>query len=169
MLLNTVSAALWFLSWAAQPASGSVSDGGLNEPASRPSNSPRRNPGERAPDDPAVANEISKMLETQAADWNRGDLEAFCSAYAENAMFLSASGVATGRQAVLAHYKKRYPDKKHMGALSFELISTRLRPNFASVAARWKLTYPDKQKTGLTLLVLEREGPSWKIIQDASM
>ncbi len=171
MLLNIISALLWLLGSAAQPAAlPGVADGGPSgEPARRSSNSPGRSPGERAPDDPAVAKEIAKMLETQAADWNRGDLEAFCSIYADDAIFLSTSGVTRGRQAVLARYKQRYPDKKSMGALSFEVLSTRLRPHFASVAARWKLAYPDKEMTGFTLLVLERDGQAWKIIQDASI
>jgi len=110
------------------------------------------------------------LLEGQAADWNRGDLAAFCSAYADDAVFLSTSGVTSGREAVLTRYRKRYPDRQSMGNLSLEVISTRLRPRFASVAARWKLTYSNqKEVTGLTLLVLEREGQAWKIVQDASM
>jgi hypothetical protein len=42
-----------------------------------------------------------------------------------------------------------------------------------SVAARWRLAYPDqpekKTAEGLTLLVLRRHGDSWEIVQDASM
>ena len=42
-----------------------------------------------------------------------------------------------------------------------------------SVAARWRLAYPDqpdkKTAEGLTLLVLRPRGDSWEIVQDASM
>ena len=42
-----------------------------------------------------------------------------------------------------------------------------------SVAARWRLAYPDqpdkKTAEGLTLLVLRRHGDAWEIVQDASM
>jgi hypothetical protein len=42
-----------------------------------------------------------------------------------------------------------------------------------SVAARWTLAYPAgaerETKSGMTLLVLHREGGAWKIVQDASM
>ncbi len=39
-----------------------------------------------------------------------------------------------------------------------------------SVAARWRLSYPDREDaSGLTLLVLHRQGDRWFIVQDASM
>ncbi len=173
MFLNAIASVIWLLSWLTTSGTGllRLADGGLNEePARRSTNATGRSLGDRPPDDPQVAQEISKLLDAQAADWNRGDLAAFCSAYTDNAVFLSTSGVTTGREAVLARYKKRYPDRQSMGSLSFEVISTRLRPRFASVAARWKLVYSNqKEATGLTLLVLEREGQAWKIVQDASM
>ena len=38
-----------------------------------------------------------------------------------------------------------------------------------AVAARWTLRYPEKEPaTGLTLLVLRRDGQAWHIVQDAS-
>ena len=42
--------------------------------------------------------EIAALLETQAAAWNRGDLEAFCAVYAEQASFASPSGLTRGRE-----------------------------------------------------------------------
>jgi uncharacterized protein (TIGR02246 family) len=120
------------------------------------------------------------VLQTQSEAWNRGDLAAFTSVYADDATFLSTSGLTRGRQEVLARYRRRYPDAKAMGKLSLEVIETRAVPPEGpgpvlglSLAARWKLSYPDqpdhKAAEGLTLLVLRRAHASWEIVQDASM
>jgi len=131
---------------------------------------------------------VEALLKTQSDAWNRGDLDAFTSVYAEDASFLSPTGLTHGRQQVLERYRKRYPDRNAMGTLSLEVIEARplqgveftalgdARPSRVhglSVAARWKLAYPDqpgkKTAEGLTLLVLRRYGDSWEIVQDASM
>jgi hypothetical protein len=134
---------------------------------------------------------VEKLLREQAASWNRGDLDAFTSVYAEDATFLAPSGVTHGRQAVLDRYRKRYPDRAAMGALSFEVLEVRLaagtegsilgdaRPSHVhgvSVAARWTLDFPGKASaSGLTLLVLRPRhagsagAGTWEIVQDASM
>ena len=122
--------------------------------------------------------QVEAVLRTQSEAWNRGDLEAFTAVYAEDATFLSPSGITHGRGEVLARYRKRYPDAKAMGVLNLEVIEMRAVPAegpaiSASVAARWKLSYPGqadrKTAEGLTLLVLRRAHGSWEIVQDASM
>ena len=61
--------------------------------------------------------EVLSLIQAQAAAWNRGDLEAFCGVYADDAVFVSPTGVTKGRAEVLARYRKRYPDQKAMGQL----------------------------------------------------
>ncbi|HEX3554496.1 MAG TPA: polysaccharide deacetylase family protein [Thermoanaerobaculia bacterium] len=131
---------------------------------------------------------VEALLRTQSEAWNRGDLEAFTAVYAEDASFLSPTGLTQGRQQVLERYRRRYPDRKAMGTLSLEVLETRpaqgievtplddarpSRVHAVSVAARSQLAYPDqpekKTAEGLTLLVLRRHGNSWEIVQDASM
>jgi uncharacterized protein (TIGR02246 family) len=125
---------------------------------------------------------VRALLATQSAAWNRGDLEAFTAVYAEDASFLSPTGLTHGRDQVLARYKKRYPDQKAMGTLSLDVVETRplvggegppCEVPGASVAARWKLVYPGqpgkKTAEGLTLLVLRHRGATWEIVEDASM
>jgi ketosteroid isomerase-like protein len=131
---------------------------------------------------------VAALLKTQADAWNRGDLEAFTSVYAEDASFLSPNGLTQGRQQVLERYRRRYPDQKAMGTLTLEILEARpaqgveltalgdARPSRVhglSVAARWRLAYPGqpdrKTAEGMTLLVLRRQGDSWEIVQDASM
>jgi len=121
---------------------------------------------------------VEAVLQAQLEAWNRGDLSAFTSVYADDATFLSPSGITHGRSEVLARYRKRYPDAKAMGTLTLEVLEVRPVPaegqtQSASVAARWKLSYPGqpdrKPAEGLTLLVLRRAHGSWEIVQDASM
>lgn len=121
--------------------------------------------------DEEIRKAVAAVLEKQVHAWNRGDLEAFVSVYAEDAAFVSPTGLTRGRQAVLDRYRKRYPDKAAMGTLSLEVLETRLADiHGASVVARWSLTYPDKPAaSGLTLLVLRPRGDAWVIVQDASM
>jgi ketosteroid isomerase-like protein len=93
------------------------------------------------------------------------------SAYVEDAVFVSPTGLTRGRPAVLERYRKRYPDQAAMGRLSLDIVETRLTgADGASVVARWSLAYPDKPTaSGLTLLVLHARGGEWLIVQDASM
>jgi uncharacterized protein (TIGR02246 family) len=129
--------------------------------------------------------DIARTIAAQVEAWNRGDLPAFTSVYADDAVFLSPSGMVHGRQAVLDRYTTRYPDKAAMGTLRLDLDEIRPlwgmeitpgqdavpgRIHTASAAGRWTLSYPDKEPaTGRTLLVLSRAGNRWTIVQDASM
>jgi hypothetical protein len=129
--------------------------------------------------------EVRKLIETQMEAWNRGDLDAFTAFYAEDAAFLAPTGLTRGRNEVLERYRKRYPDRKAMGKLRLEPIEMRpavgteftlvggakpSRVHGVSVAARWELSYPDKEPaSGLTLIVFRRNRDGWEIIQDASM
>ena len=120
---------------------------------------------------PPPRDELSALLHVQAAAWNRGDLDAFCSVYANDATFLSPSGLTRGRQAVFDRYRKKYVDKAGMGTLTLEIEEVRAASaTNASVVARWTLTWPDKPKAeGLTLVVLWKTQDGWRIVQDASM
>jgi uncharacterized protein (TIGR02246 family) len=115
---------------------------------------------------------LTALLDTQAAAWNRGDLEAFCSVYADDATFVTPKGLTQGRSVILERYRKSYPDRAAMGTLSFEIVEVRAGPSggASSMVARWTLAYPGKEaKSGLTLLMFHRIGSAWRIVQDASM
>ncbi len=110
------------------------------------------------------------VLQTQVAAWNRGDLDAFCVVYAEDAAFVSPKGVTRGRAEVLARYKKRYPDAKAMGKLTLTPVDVQDGGDTVSVAARWELAYDDRPTaSGHTVVVLRRLGGLWRIVHDASM
>jgi peptidoglycan-N-acetylglucosamine deacetylase len=128
---------------------------------------------------------IEALLAQQAADWSKGDLAAFCAVYEEDAVFVSPKGVARGRRELLERYRKSYPDARAMGTLKLEVQD--MRPlwgpevtalgdatpgavHAATVVARWTLVregQPDT--TGLTALVLQRAGATWRIVQDTSL
>jgi uncharacterized protein (TIGR02246 family) len=116
-----------------------------------------------------IARELGVLLETQAAAWSRGDLDAFASVYAEDALFLSPSGTTRGRAELVERYRGRYPDAAAMGRLTLEVLEARAGSDTAGVAARWTLSYSDRpEATGLTLLVFRRTAEGWQIVQDAS-
>lgn len=114
--------------------------------------------------------EVLALLDRQAAAWSRGDLDAFCSVYADDAVFVSPSGVTRGRAEVLARYKKRYATPAAMGKLTLEPLDVRETPDAVSIAAKWTLAYPDKPAaSGHTVIVFKRWLGRWQIVHDASM
>lgn len=123
--------------------------------------------------------QVKDLLLTQASAWNHGDLPGFCSAYAEDALFLSPSGVTRGRAEILARYQKRYGNAPEtMGSLTLEVLEVRGQGTAASVAMRWRLLWDPAQKkepaSGLSLVTLYKAQDdsgklTWRIHQDASM
>lgn len=128
---------------------------------------------------------VEALLREQAGAWTRGDLAAFCAPYADDARFLSAGELVRGREAILARYRKRYPDASAMGALTFGDVEIRelwgpevsalgdAEPgnvHAVTVVARWSLERAGRgPAAGATMLVLRREGGKWRIVEDASM
>jgi uncharacterized protein (TIGR02246 family) len=125
----------------------------------------------------AAAADVRALLARQAEAWNQGDMDAFCSVYAEDAVFASPSGFTRGRAAVLERYRKRYATKEAMGTLSLEVVDVRTSWSMAapadirsvSVVARWKIEDTATPASGLTLLVFRRDHGGWAIVQDASL
>lgn len=113
--------------------------------------------------------DIKALLQTQAKAWNQGDLEGFCSLYAEDAAFVSPSGVNHGRAQILARYKKKYDTPEKRGKLSFEFIEVRTKGDSASIMLRWMITKVDSNAAGYSLVVLHKTDAGWRIVQDASM
>jgi peptidoglycan-N-acetylglucosamine deacetylase len=139
----------------------------------------------RADRDETQAREaMASVLNAQAAAWNRGDMESFCAVYAEDAVLVSPNDTSRGQKEILARYNKKYPDEAARGNLKFEPLEMRLfwgrelnpmgdtvpsRIHGGSVLARWTLSYPGRAPaSGRTLIVLQRTGKSWRIVQDAS-
>jgi ketosteroid isomerase-like protein len=114
---------------------------------------------------------ITQLLKKQQADWNKGDVDAFMSAYwkSSHLTFVGASGLQRGYDAVYARYKKSYPDGATMGHLDFSELEFHFTGNDGVlVIGHWHLTR-DKEKGdigGLFSLVWQRFPEGWRIIHD---
>lgn len=138
-----------------------------------------REPG---PDVAAVKDIVERDLRDSAAAWNRGDLDTFVSSYAEDAVFVSPSGITRGRDAVLARYRKKYGEAPEtMGELTLEVIDLRPASNpdgnvvGMAVVGHWQVRWadrepPDDVAEGHTVLVYRPSADGrWRIVHDASM
>lgn len=126
---------------------------------------PAQTSGEHATDREA----IGAVLRAQQSAWNRGDVDAFLEGYwhSPELTFSGSSGVARGWDAVLARYKKSYPDRAAMGQLNFSDPESRfLGPNAALVLGKWHLQREKDELGGVFTLVWQRFPEGWKIIHD---
>ncbi len=113
---------------------------------------------------------IRKGMEASAAGWNAGDLARFMDIYAEDAVFVTPKGLLRGKPAIADKYRSSFRSVGNArGRLSFAFLEMRgLDPAHAILFARWTLTGPSTSETGMTTLVFERRGATWKIISDHS-
>jgi ketosteroid isomerase-like protein len=112
---------------------------------------------------------LRALLTSQAADWNRGDIDAFMRGYwnSPDTTFAGASGVSRGWQTVLDHYHKNYPDRAAMGHLDFsEIEVTPLGNDAALILGRWHLSRDAGPVGGIFTLVARRFPEGWRIIHD---
>lgn len=112
---------------------------------------------------------ISKILKEQQSAWNRGEVDAFLEGYwhSPELTFSGSGGIARGWDAVLARYKKSYPDRAAMGQLDFSELDFRfLGPDAALVLGRWHLVREKGAIGGVFSLVWQRFPEGWRIIHD---
>src|SRR5229473_5991324 len=112
---------------------------------------------------------IRLILNTQQAEWNRGDVDAFLVGYWQSPelTFSGSSGVSRGWDGVLARYRKNYPDRAAMGQLEFSGLEFRfLGPDAALVLGRWHLTRAQGDVGGVFSLVWQRFPEGWRIVHD---
>lgn len=122
----------------------------------------------------AAAADVTAQMWAQREAWNRGDIAGFCAPYADDCIFLSPSGVTRGRQVVQDNYTRKYGSAPQtMGRLDFEILDTRSTPDSVTLAMRWSLTWADRSahppRAGTTLIVWQRQGGRFRLVQDASM
>jgi ketosteroid isomerase-like protein len=114
---------------------------------------------------------ILAMLNKQAVDWNRGDLEAFATGYknSPDIMFMGQT-IRRGYEQMLAGYRKSFPTHEAMGTLTFSSLEVQpLDEHFATVTGRFHLERTAAgggDAGGYYLLVVERTSSGWKIIRD---
>lgn len=114
---------------------------------------------------------IQDILETQATQWNLGNIPAFMETYvkSDKLRFSSGGTVQRGWETTLQRYLTRYPNKEAMGRLEFEDLEIKaLSETWAEVHGRYRL-YRDgdyENATGLFTLLMENTPDGWKILHD---
>ena len=114
---------------------------------------------------------IFKLLDTQTAAWNKGDLQGFMKGYWENdsLRFIGKSGITYGWNNTLANYKRGYPDTAAMGKLQFTiLVVKKLSSRYYEVVGKWYLKRSIGDANGHYTLLLRKIKGSWVIVSDHS-
>jgi ketosteroid isomerase-like protein len=121
------------------------------------------------PPNPAEA--IFAVLNHSAADWNRGDLDAFASSYknSPDILFIGRK-TSHGYAQMLATYKAAYPTPEKRGTLTFTQLEVQpLDLHFATATGHFHLERTPAgggNADGYFLLVLENTPSGWKIVRD---
>jgi ketosteroid isomerase-like protein len=114
---------------------------------------------------------IRNILSTQAASWNRGDIEGFMQTYwkSDSLTFIGKNGVKKGWQETLNNYKKSYPDAAAMGQLSFDILKVKkLSSKYCYVIGKWMLKRTIGDLSGHFDLLLQKINGRWVIVSDHS-
>ncbi len=113
---------------------------------------------------------IQRVLDDQAAAWNKGDLPGFMKGYLESddLSFFSGNANTKGWKATLERYQKKYQgDGKEMGKLTFDELSIEMLGNdHALVRGRFRLQLKSDNPTGIFTLVMRKTPAGWRIIHD---
>lgn len=115
-----------------------------------------------------IRSEVRALLQRQVDAWNQGDVDGFMAGYWNdpNLTFLSDANVITGWAPTRDRYRRRYPDRRAMGRLTFSDLHIRpLSPRAALTWGRWRLERADAIG-GLFTLILEKHGDGWVIVHD---
>lgn len=114
------------------------------------------------------ADAIRKVMDDQAAAWNRGDIEAFMQGYwkSDKLTFVS-SQVTRGWQQTLDRYKKSYDSREKMGTLTFsDLEITVLSKDAAVVLGSWSLQREKDKPGGKFTLIFRKFKDGWRVVHD---
>lgn len=123
-------------------------------------------------DGASVERDVRDLLDSQAAAWNRGDLELFLDLgywRDDRLAFFSGGTVTRGFDTVAARYRKRYlTDGATMGQLTFADVEVEpLAPGLARASGRWGLLHAEGDPAGGLFTLLLRERPEgWRIVFD---
>ena len=125
-----------------------------------------------AQDNPRNVKSISAVravLDTQAAAWNRGDIEGYMDGYqrSPDIVFISGDRVTRGWKTVLERYKRSYDTREKMGVLTFSDVEiTMLGKDVAIVLGRWQLKRSKDEPRGRFTLLFRKTKAGWRIVHD---
>ena len=120
--------------------------------------------------------EVAQMLARGAANWNRGDLDAFVDDYLPGAAttYIGGSGTMRGPAAIRAAYAPRFAPGAVRDSLSFEIVDVdALGPDVLNAIATYTLSRhigarDSVTARGPTSLVMRRVDGRWRIVHDHS-
>jgi uncharacterized protein (TIGR02246 family) len=138
--------------------------GALPGPRLRPAQPHQESPGPGSEE-----SQIRDVLDAQAAAWNRGDIDSFMTSYwkSDQTLFVGASGVARGYQALLKRYHQVYPDRQAMGHLTFSNIEVHAEcADTATVIGQYQLQRENDHPAGVFTLNMRKLPEGWRIVLD---
>lgn len=112
---------------------------------------------------------IRRVMDDQAAAWNRGDIEAFMAGYwrSDKLVFVSGDKVTRGWQQTLDNYKRSYDTRAKMGTLTFsDLEFSILSKDAAIVLGSWALKRETDNPKGKFTLTFRKFKDGWRIVMD---
>jgi len=112
---------------------------------------------------------ISEKLFIQRDCWNNGDLECFMETYwkSDSLKFIGKDGITYGWDATISRYKQKYPDKSHMGVLSFDVLEFEyLGRETIMLVGKWGLKRAMGDVGGHFTLIWRKMEGEWVIITD---
>jgi ketosteroid isomerase-like protein len=127
----------------------------------------KRAPSSAKEDRDAAA--VRAVIESQAAAWNRGDIEGYMEGYAkeDSTEFVSGDTVTRGWRTVLERYKAHYDSRAKMGTLTFsELEIKPLSEYYIMATGRWQLARDADTPHGRFTLIFRRTPAGWRIVHD---
>jgi hypothetical protein len=122
----------------------------------------------------SAAAEIRATFDKQTADWNRGDLTEFATAYKNSPDILFiGSKISRGYSGMLERYRTTFPTKEKMGTLTFSEIEVQpLDDRFATATGKFHLERTEAgggNAGGSWMLVFEKTPQGWKIVRDVTI
>ncbi|HEX7157849.1 MAG TPA: nuclear transport factor 2 family protein [Edaphobacter sp.] len=117
---------------------------------------------------------IRAVLDKQAMDWNRGDLDAFATGYKDSADILfMGSKINRGYAQMLERYRSVFSTREKMGTLTFSDIEVQwLDERFATATGKFHLERTAAgggESSGSYMLVFEKTPKGWKIVRDVTI
>lgn len=113
---------------------------------------------------------IRNMLQAQAEEWSKGNIDGYMSGYWEDdsLIFLGSKGMPEyGYTNILKNYKKAYSDTAKMGKLTLTILHIRkLSSEYYYVIGKWLLQRSIGDIGGNYTLLFQKIKNQWKIVVD---
>ena len=125
--------------------------------------------GQSAAQSARIQADIQKVMDDQAAAWNKGDIDTFMTGYwrSEKLVFISGDNVTRGWQPTLDRYKKTYDSRAKMGVLKFSGLEFFVLSNDAAIVlGSWALTREGDNPHGKFTLTFRKFKEGWRIVMD---